>query len=73
MLRNGVFNMETTWNDLREGKEVLLSNQEIDKLQEYVDTLPEGEQDVYYKRFVSRFSSKHAYGLLSRSYVCKLR
>lgn len=60
------------WEALKEGKQILLNNNEIDSLQEYIDTLDDTEQDLYYMHFASLFDKSLVYGLLSRCYICKL-
>lgn len=64
--------MKKHWNDLKAGKEILLSGTEIDKLQDFVDTLPTEEQHLYYHHF-SSLNSNEATGFLARCYICKLK
>ena len=65
--------MQDVWNALKEGKEVPLSWSEIDTLQEFVNTLSEKEVDLCFHHFASRYDPAHAYGILSRCYVCWLK
>lgn len=64
---------DEAWNELKQGKQVLMNDNEIDQLQSYIETLSDEEADLYYSNFVSLFDKSLACGLLTRHYVCKLK
>lgn len=47
--------MKDIWKRLKEGQKVLLSwNEGAHELPEFIKTLPEADQDLYYRKFASK-------------------